>query len=209
MKIDDGEVRHPVEIQTTSTTSISRLVQTVLGKDLSIVALSEVQAKSSDGTTVAVDVQVKDLLQSGCGTTKESALLLILPEEEEPSRKKGRPVTDFGTTTQNPPLLQYHDDSRVPAGEAFGRKVWNMLTTATIQDKGNADDDPTKILHFSTVVDGLVDGPDMLVGDCYEVLYSRYIASTRHTVVTGNPGIGKTYFSYYVITTLQHVCSLK
>ena len=80
VKIDDGQERNAVEIETTSTTSVSRLVQTVLGKDLTIVALSEVQAQSSDGTSIEVDMTVKDLLQSDCGTARKSPLLLTLPE---------------------------------------------------------------------------------------------------------------------------------
>ena len=79
VKIDDGG--HPVEIQTTSTTSVSRLVQAVLGNDLTIVALSKVQAQSSDGVSIHVYETVGGLLQRNVGTAT-NPLLLQCPKEE-------------------------------------------------------------------------------------------------------------------------------
>ena len=80
VQIDDGQERNAVEIETTSTTSVSRLVQAVLVKEKVDSAPSLVQAQSSDGTSIEVDMTVKDLLQSDCGTIRKSPLLLTLPE---------------------------------------------------------------------------------------------------------------------------------
>ena len=80
VKIDDGQERNALVIETTSTTSVSRLVQTVLVEEKVDSAPSLVRAQSSDGTNIEVDMTVKDLLQSGCGATSKSPLLLTLPE---------------------------------------------------------------------------------------------------------------------------------
>ena len=81
VKIDDDQKRNSLEIPTTINTSVSHLVQTVLGRDFTYVVLSKVQAQSSDGDTIDVGLTVKDLLTSGCGTQK-SPLLLIFPKDE-------------------------------------------------------------------------------------------------------------------------------
>ena len=80
VKIDDDQERNAIEIETTSTTSVSRLVQTVLVIERVEWAPDRVQAQSSDGTNIEVDMTVKDLIQSDCGTTRKSPLLLTLPE---------------------------------------------------------------------------------------------------------------------------------
>ena len=82
VKIDDGQERNALVIPTTSTTSVSHLVQIVLGKDLTYVALSKVRARSSDTVSVRVGETVGDLLQRSIGTEVTNPLLFLCPEEE-------------------------------------------------------------------------------------------------------------------------------
>ena len=82
VKIDDGQERNALVIKATNTTSVSRLVQIVLGKDLTYDALSKVRARSSDAVSVRVGETVGDLLQRSIGTEETNPLLLQCPEEE-------------------------------------------------------------------------------------------------------------------------------
>ena len=43
----------------------------------------------------------------------------------------------------------------------------------------------------------------MYVRDVYDELYNRYVSQFRYVIVTGNPGIGKSYFSLYVLYRLR------
>ena len=80
VKIDDGQERNAIAIETTSTTFVSTVIQDVVVKERVDWAPDRVRAHSSDGTSIEVDMTVKDLLQSGCGATRTSPLLLTLPE---------------------------------------------------------------------------------------------------------------------------------
>ena len=80
VKIDDGQERNALVIKATNTTFVSTVIQDVLVKEKVDSAPGLVRAQSSDGTNIEVDMTVKDLLQSGCGATSKSPLLLTLPE---------------------------------------------------------------------------------------------------------------------------------
>ena len=59
----------------------------------------------------------------------------------------------------------------------------------------------TSVLHFPVPVPN-TDLNQIYIRGCYDRIYDEYIQKYKNTLIIGNPGVGKTYFSFYAVYRL-------
>ncbi|CAG8712232.1 10138_t:CDS:2, partial [Funneliformis caledonium] len=77
---------------------------------------------------------------------------------------------------------------------------WKALRTTTIGEKDNSLKLPDNI-HFLGRTD---EASVLFIRQCYRDLFKVVFSNnTRRLIITGNPGIGKTFFDYYILYELM------